>query len=152
MGNFGYGTPILPTMLLSQGSPQFSGMPEDWRDFSRDFQEYLDTACVGSQGVVTDQQHLKLLGFCLDKRTQKHLRTKRDLNPDLTFEEYWRELNALYGGDVDGNRRRAWENVSLDGAKELDPQTLRAFQTDVEAAVARDPSCRTMKSNKKNCP
>ena len=100
-------TALLSTMLLAKGAPEFSGKPEDWREFSRDFVEYLDNACAGSQGLVSDAQKLMLLGTCLDKRTQRTLRTRREVNPDLTFDEYWRELKTLYGGDMDGNRKRA---------------------------------------------
>ena len=89
--------------------------------------------------MVSDQQRLMLLGNCLDKRTQRSLRTKRDINPDLTFEDYWRELKTHYGGDMDGNRRRAWENISLENPRELDIHTLHAFETELGAAIQRNP-------------
>ena len=146
----GMGVPLLSTMLLANGAPEFSGRPEDWREFSRDFLEYMENACLGSQGMVSDQQRLMLLGNCLDKRTQRSLRTKRDINPDLTFEDYWRELKTHYGGDMDGNRRRAWENISLENPRELDIHTLHAFETELGAAIQRNPHLTEVEIEKKS--
>lgn len=131
--------PLLPAMLMSHGCPTFSGDAVDFRDFARDFSEYLENACAASPGRATDQQCLALLGQCLDKRTQRHLRTQRDLRPDMTFEEYWSEFARLFGGDSEGLRRREWESVSLEADRELDLPAWKAFESDVVAAVTRDP-------------
>ena len=127
-------------MLLAQGVPKFSGAEGDFRDYSREFPEYLNNLNAATPGGLTDTLCLTVLASSLDERSQRHLKTQRELRPDLTYAEYWGELCKVYGLGTEDRRKREWDSIGLDLAGgDLGLLALTVFQSDIAAAVVRDP-------------
>ena len=89
-------------------APQFSGKSEDWYQFSKDWEQYQQLiATMGGpgRGQVPDFAMLKILEDSLDPLTKKDLQLKRELNPQLTYKDYFTGLEREFTRDMSRKHR-----------------------------------------------
>ena len=55
----------------------------------------------------------------------------------LTYAEFWRELDKVYGKDVMERHRRDWDRLSIQHLTHLTVHDLRKFLAQFELAMAR---------------
>ena len=137
----GLGTmnPILAGIMATATIPKFSGRDEEWYDFKREWERYLTVLqeSVGPGQDIPDAMKLQLLQGYLEDVPHYQLRAMLDKNPGLTYGEFWKELQKVYGRDLIDRHRREWENLSLRHLPELSLHSLRTFQAQFEMCMAR---------------
>ena len=117
--------PLAARVMGNLPKPTFSGSETDWKAFSRDWRQYCTTIQQG--GGVTDRDLLRLLKDSLDEASRNTLGARLEEKPDLSYTEFWRGLEQEFGRDMTVQSRRAWEKVTLGGAKRITPEMWRKF-------------------------
>ena len=78
-----------------------------------------------------DAMLLEALSGCLDSADRALLERRREQNSQLTFEEFWDELQGLYDRDSVTQQRQAWECVKISHG-ELTLEKWQDFQRQYE--------------------
>ena len=67
----------------------------------------------------------------------EQLRASREKNPQLTYLEFWKELEHIYDRDLPDRHRREWEALSIRHLPQITLRDLRSFQAKFDKILAR---------------
>ena len=85
-----------------------------WKSFEKGWNQRLEFLLACNKGVVPpDTLLLRDLQQCLNSADQTLLEFRREQNADLTFHEFFAELQKLYDRDSVAQQRMAWQAVKL---------------------------------------
>ena len=99
-GNLG-SNPLINKVLAQMALPKFWGKSEDWPAFKKLWRKYLGIIFLIAHGQdVPDGVLLEILKATLDAHTKKLLQKREELNPALTYQEFWAELENEFECDL----------------------------------------------------
>ena len=76
---------------------------------------------MSSQGQnLPDRLFLEMLRGALDAPNRKLLQKMEEFNPDLSYQEFWNELEEEFEVDLRYRHRAAWQQVKLDKTDRFD--------------------------------
>jgi hypothetical protein len=93
--------------------------------------------CPGGVDAMADIPILETLRGCLDQGAKNRLAAALERNPQLTYNEFWRDLEREYSRDLTSHYRREWEKVTLGGVRRLTPQMWRIFESEFSLKATR---------------
>ena len=76
-------------------SPKFTGMQNDWVNFRRDWEHYVQL--LGGRKEISNSILLCTLGETLDEGNQLSQQRMVEEGEVTTYEEYWQKLLQEYG-------------------------------------------------------
>ena len=131
--------PILANILANSTIPKFTGRDEEWYDFRKEWLRHLTilTEAMGPGQDIADALKLKILQNFLDDVPKFQLQAQLERKPDLTYAEFWKELDKTYGRDILDRHRREWERLTLRYEEELTLHRLRTFKAQFDMCLAR---------------
>ena len=130
--------PLVIGLLSQCRPPKFGGNVEDWQQFRRDWAGYIQILQLTAPGEeLPDTLLLQALKQSLDEETQRDLQRRKERDPNLTYAQYWGELQKEFEGDIIGKNRAAWEGVRLQNRDWLTTQDGRKFCTEFELCKHR---------------
>ena len=143
MGGHGLSAPpgasiITQTLLRSAQAPKFDGQLEDWAQFVRDWNEFLNLITEGRP--TPDQQILALLRNCLCPPLQMQLDLlKKESQGKVTFSEAFAVLENQFGQNRVLVARKNWLAITLQIPGKLSIREWRYFETQFKLALSEIP-------------
>ena len=105
----GYG---LQLINKSKG-PKFSGHSQDWADFVRKWEDYLQLVRDVVPHQMGDPLMLRTLQECLDEGSNGQVQLIKETQGRPSFKQVWEYLCGVHGYDPTFQCRKAWEGVTL---------------------------------------
>ena len=112
-GIMGMANPILTEALRSAKVKKFSGRAADFGEFEKSWNLYLRLMYGASGGPLPDDAVLLTLMGYLDEASATLLSGKMDLNPNLSYYDFWQDLRSKFVRDARAMHRQNWRNVQL---------------------------------------
>ena len=128
--------PLLSQIVGQLSKPKFGGKVDDWPQFYKDWTEYVRILRSLMPNQLPDCILLQALKGCLDENTKKELQRKKEANPQLTYTQFWGDLQSEFEGDVNFRHRSAWERVQLTNGQ-MNTINWRKFCTEFELLKQR---------------
>ena len=133
--------PVVVSQWQKLKRPLFSGLPEDVAKFVRDWTERETLIRSSSNFPVTDFSMLMEFRSCLDEATAETLKSRMDLEPGLTYNQYWDSFRQEWGQDAQKQNRADWQKIRLEctgpAGAEVSLSNWRKFQAKFLAARRR---------------
>ena len=104
--------PLQAESLRHHKIKKFSGRCEDWDDFERDWNLYLQLVQTGPH-ALPNAAVLSTLKRFLDRGSQAQLDSELRQDPNLPYYVFWGRLKARFAKDVLNVHRQNWMRVSL---------------------------------------
>ena len=115
--------------MAKKPSPFTGREAGDWQRFSREWKPYEKILEQTYPPTMWDTVKLENLKGLLDKTSLADFQAKYEANNELTFEEFWEEIDREFGRDATAQNRAAWKKVRLhQSGKRLSLDDWRAFQ------------------------
>ena len=128
---------LLGPVIQSSRPEKFSGYDEDWAEFEVAWRAYAELIHFQFP-LLPDKWWLTVvLKPVLDQASTLKLDNMMHLNPNLTFNEFWRELERTFGRDMAERHRREWESIKLDTYAELSLRDFRQHVSHWESALGK---------------
>lgn len=125
----GIAHPLLSEALKASRVRRFSGHPEDFEEFEREWNFHLKLMHGSCPGALPDAVVLMNLKNFLDEASAALLQGKMALDPDLSYYAFFEELKAKYLRDARSVHRQNWRTVRLTVAgSRVTPQDWAKFQ------------------------
>ena len=105
--------PVLASIWQKMKKPNFSGCPEDVPQFVREWSEVEAVIRSSSIYPVNDLAILIELRGCLDAASAETLKAHMELNPQLTYHQFWEDFRRQWGVDTQKQNRADWRAVKL---------------------------------------
>jgi hypothetical protein len=122
---------LLNDIIKSHIIKKFSGRPEDFDEFARQWDRLLGliSDSMGKE-ALSDAYCLAKIQEYLDPASLALLETRRLQNPNLGYYDFWDEFKGRYQKDVQASYRRNWQQVRLNQAgKRLTLQEWLEYQS-----------------------
>ena len=122
---------LLNDVLKSTTIKKFSGLPEDFDEFTREWEGYLQliSDAMGEE-ALSDAYCLARIREHLDPASLALLDTRKLQNPKLGYYAFWSEFKGRYQKDVQASHRRNWLQVRVNqSGKKLTLQEWREYQS-----------------------
>ena len=129
-------TPALLALQQAAKVPYFDGDDRHWVEFARDWVKYSAYALIGApDGPMGNVLKRDILINCLHGVLRKRYEARILAQPNLTFEEVWKDLEDHYQVDDPHRWRREWGQVYLaQRGEEIKLKDLLFFESAFETA------------------
>ena len=105
---------ILADALKGTIVQKFSGRPEDFEDFERQWNLHLKMIYGASQGTeLADVVVLMTLRQYLDEASSAMLDGRLNVDPDLSYYDFWDDMRSRYLRDARMMHRQNWRSIRL---------------------------------------
>ena len=120
----------LNVLSMARKPSPFTGQePGDWPRFVREWKPFERILEQTYPPTLWDTVKLENLKSLLDKTSLADFQAKYEANSELTFAEFWEEIDKEFGRDTTAQNRAAWKKVKLNMAgKILTLADWRTFQ------------------------
>ena len=89
--------PAVHTAMSAAQPMRWPGSRKDWPQFRLDWKQ--SERMGESTGVIPNEVKFNCFRNAVDEGTREDLATALDANPNLTFQQWWDQLEATYEGD-----------------------------------------------------
>ena len=103
--------PFITALVKDVIRPKFSGRPEDFLEFSIEWDRYLGIITLDKGRELPEFLKMEILGGSLDPTNKVIMRAEQEKG--ITYRGFWEQLERRYLSDIQEYHRAKWHQVKL---------------------------------------